>query len=188
MLVSAVQWSKSATHMPVCLVPQSCLTLCDLMDCSPPGFSVHGDSPGEYTGVGCHVLLQGIFLTQGSNPGLLHCRWILYHLSHQGSPYVCIYPLFSGFPSHIGHHRGLSWVPCAILSRFSLVIYFIHSINNVYMSIPISQFIPPLPVPPLVSIYLFSMAVSLFLLCPKFHLEVLFLSGCDIFFSLGYSF
>ena len=42
------------------------------MDCSPPGSSVHGDSPGKYTGVGCHFLLQGIFLTQGSNPPLLH--------------------------------------------------------------------------------------------------------------------
>ena len=41
------------------------------------------NSPGKNTGVGCHFLLQGIFLTQGSNPGLLHCRWILYHLSHQ---------------------------------------------------------------------------------------------------------
>ena len=55
------------------------------MDCSLPGSSVHGDSPGKNTGVGCHALLQGIFLTQGSNPGLPHCR-ILYHLSHQGSP------------------------------------------------------------------------------------------------------
>ena len=36
--------------------------------------------------MGCHVLLQGIFLTQGSNPGLPHCRQTLYHLSHQGSP------------------------------------------------------------------------------------------------------
>ena len=53
---------------------QSCLTLCDPMDCSPPGSSVHGDSPGEDTGEGCHALLQGIFPTQGSNPGLLHCR------------------------------------------------------------------------------------------------------------------
>ena len=39
-----------------------------------------------YTGVGSHSLLQGIFLTQGLNLGLLHGRWILYHLSHQGSP------------------------------------------------------------------------------------------------------
>ena len=47
---------------------------------------VRGDSPGKNTGVSCHVLLQGIFPTQGSNPGLPHCRRILYHLSHQGSP------------------------------------------------------------------------------------------------------
>ena len=48
----------------VCLVTQMCPTLCDPMDCSPPGFSVHGDSPGKNTGVGCHALLQGIFPTQ----------------------------------------------------------------------------------------------------------------------------
>ena len=44
--------------------------------------------PGQNTAVGSLSLLQGIFPTQGSNPGLLHCRWILYHLSHQGSPKV----------------------------------------------------------------------------------------------------
>ena len=53
------------------------------------GSSVHGDSPGKNTGVGCHFLLQGIFPTQGSNLGLLHCRQIPYHLSHQGSPDLC---------------------------------------------------------------------------------------------------
>ena len=68
----------------LCLVSQSCPILCDPMDCSPQSSSVHGDSPGKNTGVGCHALLQGIFLTQGLNPGLPHCRWILYHLSHQG--------------------------------------------------------------------------------------------------------
>ena len=46
------------------------------------------NSPGQNTGVGCHALLQGIFPTQGSNPGLPHCRRILYHLSHQGSPWI----------------------------------------------------------------------------------------------------
>ena len=60
------------------------------MKCSPPGSSVHGDSPGKNTGVSCHALLQEIFPIQGSNPGLLHCRWILYCLSHQGSPDVII--------------------------------------------------------------------------------------------------
>ena len=70
----------------VCLVAQSCPTFCYPMDCSPPGSSVCRDSPGRNTGVDYHALLQGILPTQGSNPGLSHCRWIPYHLSHQGSP------------------------------------------------------------------------------------------------------
>ena len=60
------------------LVTQSCLTLCNSMDGSPPGSPFHGDSLGKNAGVGCHALLHGIFPTQGSNLGLLHCRWILY--------------------------------------------------------------------------------------------------------------
>ena len=56
------------------------------MDCSLLGSSVQGDSLGKNTGVGCHALFQGIFPTQGSNPGLLHYRRILYRLSQQGSP------------------------------------------------------------------------------------------------------
>ena len=51
----------------MCLVAQLCLTLCDPMDCSPSGSSLHGDSPGKNAGVGCHALLQGIFPTQGLN-------------------------------------------------------------------------------------------------------------------------
>ena len=75
----------------LCLVTQLCLTLCDPMDCSPPGSSIHGNSLGKNTGVGCHALLQGIFPTQELNWGLLHCRQILYQLSYQGSlggPYL----------------------------------------------------------------------------------------------------
>ena len=52
------------------------------MDCSPPGFSIHGIFPGKNTGVDCHFLLQVIFPTQGLNPGLPHCRQIFYCLSH----------------------------------------------------------------------------------------------------------
>ena len=59
-------------------VAQWCPTLCDPMDCSP------WDSPGQNTGVGSHFLLQRIFPTQGSIPGLQHCRQILYQLSYQG--------------------------------------------------------------------------------------------------------
>ena len=64
-------------------VGQLCLTLWDPMDYSLPGFSIHGVSQAQ-TRVGCHFFLQGIFLTQGSNPGLPHCRQTLYRLSHQG--------------------------------------------------------------------------------------------------------
>ena len=63
---------------------QSCLTL---------------NSPGQNTGMGTLSLLQGIFPTQGLNPGLPHCRWILYQLSHKGSPRILesvAYPLSSG--------------------------------------------------------------------------------------------
>ena len=62
-------------------VAQSCPTLCDPMDCP-------WNSPGQKFGVGRGSLLQGIFPTQGSNPGLPHCRWILYHLSRQVKPEI----------------------------------------------------------------------------------------------------
>ena len=75
-----------ACSLLLCLVAQSCPTLCDPMDCGPPGSSVLGGSPGKDTGMGHHALLQGFFPTQGSNPGLPHCGRILYQLSHQGSP------------------------------------------------------------------------------------------------------
>ena len=70
----------------VCLVAQSSLTLCNPMDCSPPGIPVHGDSPGKNIAEGCHAHLQGIFPTQGGNPGLPHCRQILFPVNHQRSP------------------------------------------------------------------------------------------------------
>jgi len=69
------------------------------MHSSPPGSSVHGDSASKNTRVDCYALLQGIFPTQGSNPGLLHCRQILYQLSHQGSPRIVewvAYPFSNG--------------------------------------------------------------------------------------------
>ena len=64
-------------------VTPSCPTLCDPMDCSPPGSSVHRLLQAKNTGVGGHSLCQRIFPTQGLNPGLLHCRQFLYRLSHQ---------------------------------------------------------------------------------------------------------
>ena len=81
---SAVPYIVSGVYSIV-LVAQSCLILSDPMDCSPRGSSAHEIFPGKDTGVGCHFLLQGIFPTQGSNPGLLHCGQILYRLSYKGN-------------------------------------------------------------------------------------------------------
>ena len=96
----------------LCLVAQSCPTLCDPVDYSVPVFSVHGHSPGKNTGMGFNALLQGIFPTQGSNPGLPHCRAILPHLSHQGSPRILeqvAYP-FSRETSQLGNQTRVSCI------------------------------------------------------------------------------
>ena len=77
-------------------VAQLCLPLCNPMDCSLPGFPSPWNSLGQDTGMGYHFLLQGIFLIQGLNPGLLHCRQILYCLGHQGSPKLVYFSLVEG--------------------------------------------------------------------------------------------
>ena len=83
-------------------LPQQCLTLCHPMDNSLPGSSVHGILPGKKTGVGCHALLPGIFLTQGSNLSLLcllHWQANSLPLSHWRSPkYPTIIALLSVSP------------------------------------------------------------------------------------------
>ena len=66
---------RSAGSWCVCVTPWT----------SPLGSSVHGDSSSKNTGVGLHVLIQGIFPTQAWNPSLQHCRQIFHCLSHQGS-------------------------------------------------------------------------------------------------------
>ena len=63
--------TRKALCVRACSLTQSCPTLCDHVDCSPPGSNVHRIS-GKNTGVACHFLLQGIFPTQGSNLILLH--------------------------------------------------------------------------------------------------------------------
>ena len=83
----------SYLNICLCVPAQSCLTLCVPMDYSRPGSSVHGILQAKNTGVACRALLQGIFLTQVSNPWLLcllHCRRVRYPLSHLGNPYICL--------------------------------------------------------------------------------------------------
>ena len=102
---------KSKGEFWCCSVAQSCPTLCNPTDCSLPGTSVHEDFAGKNTGVGCHALLQGIFPAQGLNPGLSHCRWILYCLSHQGSPRILEWVTYP-FSRGISQPRNQTGVSC----------------------------------------------------------------------------
>ena len=72
--------------MGACVVAQLCPALWDRLDCSLTRLLCPWNFPGKNTGVGCHFLLQGVFLTQGLNSHLLHCRQILYSLNNWGSP------------------------------------------------------------------------------------------------------
>ena len=116
----------------LCLVTQLCLTLSNPMDCSPPGSSVYGDSPGKNAKVGCHALLQGIFPTQGLNPGILHCRWILYRLSHQGNPRILewvAYPFFRRGTFKWMVHLKLSPDTSKLTNYWKSILLFLYSIH-----------------------------------------------------------
>ena len=93
------------------------------------GSSVHGDSPGKNTGVGCHALFQRLFPTQGSNPGLLRCEWFLYCLNHQKNPRILewvAYP-FSRGSSWPRDQTGVSCIACRFFTdwatREDLIMY-----------------------------------------------------------------
>ena len=109
----------------LCLFDESCPTLWDPMDCSPPGSSVHGDSTGKNTGVGCHALLQEIFPIQGSTPCLFtspataldqlclakyHYAWFSYASVHLGHDYPRYGKLFLCIASRI-LSGALTWKP-----------------------------------------------------------------------------
>ena len=109
--------SKASSHLnlawPIrcvqCGVTQSSPSLWDPKDWSLPDSPVHGDSPGKNTRVGCHAL----FVTQGSNPGLLHCRQTLYHLSHQASPRILKWVVF---PFSRGSFQPRNWIGVSFIA------------------------------------------------------------------------
>ena len=84
----------------------------------PHGLYSPWNSPGQNTGVSNLSLLQGVFPTQGSNPGLLHYGWILYHLSHQGSPRILEWVAYF-FSRGSSRPRNQTGVSC-IAGRFLL--------------------------------------------------------------------
>ena len=116
------KWKKESE------VAQSCPTLCDPMDCSLPGSSVHGIFQAKGTGVGCHFLLQGIFPTQGSNLGLLHCRQTLYRLSHQGSQNIKI--LRTEFSSSLGN-AWLLYLQKVVFTESKILTEFTNSVIDI---------------------------------------------------------
>ena len=120
------------THTSVCIHTYGyygiilCLTLCDPMDYSP------WNSPGQNTGVGSLSFLQGIFPTQGLNPGLPHCGQILYQLSHKGSPTILEWVAYSfsrgssqpRYQTRVSYTAGWFFINWAI--REAQVIIFRH--------------------------------------------------------------
>ena len=95
------------------------------------------NSPSQNTGVSSLSFLQGIFLTQGSNPGLLHCRWILYQLSHKGSLRILqwvAYP-FSRGSSWPRNWTGVSSIAGGFFTKWV--------IREDHYNIKVSQFLKP---------------------------------------------
>ena len=90
------------------------------------------DSPDQNPGVGTHSLPQGIFPTQGSNPDLEHCRWILYQLSHKGSPnvYKSVSQILHGICLYVKKktHNILSWTS----DLTSMLGFNVGSLNTMY--------------------------------------------------------
>ena len=80
------------------------------------------NSPGQNTGVGSLSLLQGIFPTQGSNPGLPHCRWILYQLRHKGSPGILewVADPFSSWSSPPRNRTGVSCITSIFFTNWAI--------------------------------------------------------------------
>ena len=94
---SEVKWSESHSVVSDSLQPH--------------GLYSPWNSPGQNTGVGSLSLLQGIFPTQGLNPGLPHCRWILYLLSHKGRPRILEWVAYP-FSSKSSKPRNWTGVSC----------------------------------------------------------------------------
>ena len=88
----------------------------------PYGLYSPWNSPGQNTGVGSCSLHQGIFPTQGSNPVLPHCRWILYQLSHQGSPRILewVADLFSSISSWPKNRTGVSCIVGGFFTKWAI--------------------------------------------------------------------
>ena len=121
-------------------VAQSCPTLCDHM-----GYAVHEILQARILEWVALSLLEGIFPTQGRNPGLPHCRRILYHLSHQGRPRLLewvAYPFSSGF-SRPRNWTGVSCIAGGFFTSWAMREFY----TNTYWFVPLNPLPPSCPHP-----------------------------------------
>ena len=144
------------------------------MDCSPWGSSVRGESPAQKTWVSSCSLLQGIFPTQGSNTGLPHCRQILYHLRHQGSPRMLewvAYPL-SGGSSQPRNWTGVSCIAGGFFTSWDSSHFSSHDNSHITRSgiVLISFFM---------TLNFWSIQASCFVECPQIWLCLMVSSWLD---------
>ena len=141
---------KRTLVVGLCCAILSCSVMIDSLwphgPYTPPASSVHGDSPGKNTGVDSHALLQGIFPTQESNPGLRHFRQILYHLSHQGNPWILewlVYP-FSRGSSQPGNQTGISCIAGRFFTSWAITEALVVGFSSVQFSCSVvSDSLPP---------------------------------------------
>ena len=128
-----VSWTTKRSNESILNESESRSVLSDALQ--PHGLYSPWNSPGQNTRVGSLFLLQGIFPTQGSNPGLPHCRQILYQLSHKGSPktlWWVAYPFCSGS----SWPRNRTGVSC-IVGRF--VFLFVAHISSIFSSLRVLE-------------------------------------------------
>ena len=128
------------------MLSPSCPTVCDPMDCSPPGSSVHGDSLGKNSGVGCHFLLQGIFSTQGLNSlslSLLHWQAGSLPLAPPGKPLTTV--TMADIPwSPENEKKGNSLIHSWSPQCFRFILFHLYSAHNMHL-FPCSLHPPILP-------------------------------------------
>ena len=141
----------------------------------PHGLYNLQNSPGQNTGVCSLSLLQRIFPAQGLNPGFPHCRWILYQLSHKGSPRILewvAYPFSSG--SFLPRNQtGVSCIARRFFPKWALreaLILYIAVCVFFSLSLPIYPSSPTHSAILLVTVTLLSTPVTPFLLCKQVHL------------------
>ena len=105
---------------------------------SPHGLYSPWNSPGQDTGVGSLFLLKGIFPTQGLNPGLSHCRRILYQQSHKGSPRTleCVAYPFSSGSSGPRNRTGVSFIAGGSFTNWAIIDWMVIPPKGKYLPQP----------------------------------------------------